>query len=169
MTAPARIPLHAEMEVASRVVAALIAADISPDDPDYAELMASETDIADRLLRILRAARHTEAQSAALKQIETDMRVRRDRLDNKALRLRGIVLQAMSDLGLKRLEGPDLSASIGAGRAKVVIADEAAIPPAFFVTSRSLDKKALAAALKDEAVPGAALSNGEPSLTVRSR
>jgi hypothetical protein len=169
MNAPVRISFSEEMALANRIADALVAAGIMPEDEHYSELMASETDIQNRLLRILRVARLTEAHSTALKQLETDMRVRRDRLDNKAVRLRGIVLQAMSDLGLKRLEGPDLTVTAAAGRPKVIVTEEAKIPERFWVTSRALDKKALAAALKDEAVDGAELSNGGDTLTIRGR
>lgn len=169
MTAPARIPLHQEMALASQVAAQLIAAGIDETDPDFAELMASETDILERLRRILRAARHTEAQSEALAAIVKDNRERKARLDNKAERLRGAVLQAMSELGLKKLAAPDFDASISAGRPKVTVSDEKSIPARFFVVTEALDKRALADALKSDAVPGASLSNGSDVLTIRGR
>lgn len=169
MSAPVRIPLHQEMDVASRVAAALIAADITPEDPDFAELMASETDIQDRLVRILRAARHTEAQSEALAGILRDNKDRKARLDNKAERLRGVVLQAMSDLGLTKLTAPDLSASVGTSRPSVVITDEAALPDEVCALKRVPSKTAIAAALAEGPVTGASMSNGAPSLTIRTR
>lgn len=169
MTAPVRIPLHQEMAVASQVAAALIAAGIEPDDPDFAELMASETDVLERLRRILRAARHTEAQSKALGEIQSEMRERKARLDKKAESLRGVVLQAMAELGLKKLEGPDLTATVGAGKPKVVITDEAALPDDACVFKREPSKAAIAAALAEGPVSGAEWANPIPVLTVRTR
>jgi len=169
MNAPARIPLHQEMAVASQVAAALIAAGIEPEDPDFAELMASETDIQDRLVRILRAARHTEAQSKALSEIQAEMRERKARLDKKAESLRGVVLQALGELGLRKLEAPDFSASVGAPKTSVTITDEAALPDECCAFKRVPSKTAIAAALAEGPVPGASMSNGTPSLTIRTR
>lgn len=169
MNAPVRIPLHQEMAVASQVAAALIAAGIEPDDPDFAELMASETDVLERLRRILRAARHTEAQSKALGEIQSEMRERKARLDKRAESLRGVVLQALGELGLKKLEAPDFSASVGAPKPSVLITDEAALPDDVCAFKRVPSKTAIAAALAEGPVPGASMSNGTPSLTIRTR
>lgn len=169
MNAPARVPLNEEMRLASAVAAQLIAAGIDEDDPHFAELMASETDILERLRRILRAARHTEAQSEALAGIVKDNRERKARLDNKAERLRSVVLQAMSELGLKKLEGPDLTATVGAGKPKVQITDEAALPDDVCAFKREPSKTAIAAALAEGPVQGAEWSNPIPVLTVRTR
>jgi hypothetical protein len=169
MNAPLRTNLSQEIAIAHRVADALVAAGVTPEDPDYAELMASETDVQKHLARLLRVARREEAESKALDQLQNDMRARQDRKDKRAQDLRAIVKQAMLDLGLKRLPAPDMTVTISAGRQKVVITEEAALPDRFFVTSRSVDKKAVAAALDEGPVPGASLSNGEPSLTIRSR
>ncbi len=169
MNAPVRIPLHQEMAVASQVAAALIAAGIEPDDPDYAELLGNETDVLERLRRILRAATRTEAHSEALAGIIKDNRERKARLDSKAERLRGVVLQAMAELGLKKLEGPDLTATVGAGKPKVVITDEAALPDDACVFKREPSKAAIAAALAEGPVSGAEWGNPQPILTVRTR
>ncbi|MCJ2085013.1 siphovirus Gp157 family protein [Methylobacterium sp. E-005] len=169
MTAPARIPLHQEMATASRVAVQLIAVGIDESDPDFLELMASETDVLERLRRILRAARHTEAQSKALGEIQTEMRERKTRLDKKAESLRGVVLQALGELGLNKLDAPDFSASVGASKPSVVITDEAALPDDVCAFKRVPSKTAIAAALAEGPVAGASLSNGSPSLTIRTR
>lgn len=169
MTAPARIPLHQEMFTAQVVIARLIEAGVDESDPDYAELLSSETDIQDRLVRVLRAARHTEAQSEALAGILRENKERKARLDNKAERLRGVVLQAMGDLGLTKLSAPDLTATVGAGKPKVVITDPDKLPDDACVLKREPSKTAIAAALADGPVAGAEWGNPQPVLTVRTR
>ncbi len=151
------------------VRAALEAAGITQDDPDYADLMASECDVQDRLVRILRAARHTEAQSKALAEIVADNRDRKARLDTKAERLRGVVLHAMQELGLKKLAAPDFDATLAAARPKVVITDLSKVPDRFCRFSREPDKQALLAALLRDEVPGADLGNGGDTLTIRRK
>lgn len=169
MNAPARIPLHQEMAVAQAVAAQLAAAGIDESDPDFAELLSSETEILERLRRILRAARHTEAQSKALGEIAAEMRERRARLDKKAERLRNVVLEAMGELGLTKLDGPDLSASVSAGKPRVIITDPDALPDEACVFKREPSKTAIAAALAEGPVQGAEWSNPVPVLTVRTR
>lgn len=169
MNAPARISLHQEMATASRVAAQLIAVGIDESDPDFVELLASETDVLERLRRILRAARHTEAQSKALGEIQAEMRERKTRLDKKAESLRGVVLQALGELGLTKLDAPDFSASVGASRPSVVITDETALPDDVCALKRVPSKTAIAAALAEGPVPGASMSNGTPSITIRTR
>lgn len=170
MSTAARTPLHAEMQVAAEVIAQLQAAGIDLEtDPDFADLLASETDVQNRLVRILRAARHAEAQASAVKAIEAENAERRKRLDAKADRLRDIVLHAMAGLGLKRIEAPDLTATLGTGRPKVIVTDEGQIPGRFFVTSRTLDKRSVSEALKEGPVLGVELSNAASALTVRTR
>ncbi|MET3481593.1 siphovirus Gp157 family protein [Methylobacterium sp. 1973] len=169
MNAPTRVPLHVEMATASRVAAQLIAAGIDETDPDFAELMASETDIQDRLVRVLRAARYTEAQSDALAEIIKDNRERKARLDKKVEDLRSVVIQAMGELGLKKLAGPDLGASLSVGKPKVQVIDPAALPDDVCVFKREPSKTAIAAALAEGPVSGAEWSNPAPVLTVRTR
>lgn len=68
---------------------------------------------------------------------------------------------------------PTGTLSLAKRKAQPVIEDEAKIPARFFVQpdppAPKLDKKALAAALAEGAVPGARLDNGSVSLTLRRK
>lgn len=68
---------------------------------------------------------------------------------------------------------PTATISIAKRAPQPVIDDESAIPSHFYVQPPApppkLDKKALAAALAESAIPGAHLDNGSISLTVRRR
>jgi hypothetical protein len=159
-----------EIATAALVVKALQDAGITPEDPDYATLIESECDALERIRRILRAARYTEANSKALKDIEAEMKERRQRFDGKAETYRAIAKQALQCLGLSKLEAPDFTASLTSTRPSVVIEDEEAIPSQLCKVVRSPDKAAIKAALEQgEAVPGASLSTPSQTLTVRTR
>jgi hypothetical protein len=73
--------------------------------------------------------------------------------------------------GIARLEAEDFSVSLRVGGPKLVLSDEGAIPPDFFVAQPAkLDRAALAQALKaGQAVPGALLTAGAPQIAVRTR
>jgi hypothetical protein len=63
-----------------------------------------------------------------------------------------------------------MTVSIGRGSPKVIITDEAALPPDCVETVVKPSKKAIAAALKEgRDVPGACLSNLMPHLIVSRR
>jgi hypothetical protein len=69
------------------------------------------------------------------------------------------------------LKLPAATVSVAKRKPGVVIDNEAEIPSRFFVEppppAPKLDKKALAAALAEGAIPGAHLDNGSMSLTIR--
>lgn len=165
-----RSPLANEVRVASEIAAQIIAAGIDPEtDPDFAAILGAETDVLDRLRAILRAARYAEAQSKALAEIQAEMRERKARLERKSDSLRGIVMHAMGELGLKKLEAADLTATVSAGKPSVVITDADALPDDVCVMKREPSKAAIREALAEGPVPGAELGNPVPSLTVRVR
>lgn len=162
--------LSQELAAAQFVMDALTAAGITQDDPDFDALFSSECDALERLKRMLRAARWAEANAKAVKDMEAEMKERRSRFEAKADTLRTIVKQAMATLDLKKIEAPDLTASLAAGKPSVVIEDEEAIPSQLCVIKRQPDKTAIKKALEQgETVPGAALSPATPILTVRTR
>lgn len=158
-----------EVRVASAIALQIADAGVDADDPDFTTLLESECDVVERLRRVLRASRFQEAQSKALGEMIAEMRERKGRLDRKADGLRGVALWAMTELGLRKVEAPDLTASITAGRPKVIIIDEAALPDDVCVFERKPSKAAIAAWLDEKPCPGAEMSNGGPSLTVRVR
>lgn len=79
------------------------------------------------------------------------------------------ILEAMDE---RRFELPHGTLSIKAGTSSVVITDEAALSDRFVevVTTRKPLKAEIKTALNDgEVVDGAMMSNGFPTLTVRSK
>lgn len=164
-----RPSLGDDVRLSREIAEQIQAAGISEDDPDFADLLASETDIQARLCRILRYGRHVEAQAKALGEMLSEMRDRKARLERKAESLRSVALWAMSEVGLKKLEAPDLSASVSMGKPKVILIDEALLPDELCRIERSPNKTALANALQHGPIPGAELSNPQPSLRVLTR
>lgn len=158
-----------DVRVAQDIIAQIADAGIDSEDPDFATLVESECDVLERLRRIIRAARHTDAQAKALAEMLADGRERKARLEKKADRLRGAALWALGELGQKRLEAPDFTATIGAGRPKVVITDADALPDDVCVLKREPSKTAIAEWLAEKPCPGAEFGNPTPSLTVRTR
>ena len=163
-------PLAHEVRIAQAVVEEILSAGVTHDDPDLTALVESECDVVERLRRILRYARHVEGQTKVLAEMMSEMRDRKARMEAKTEDLRSAVKWAMSEIGLKRIDAPDLTASLSGGKAPLVISDEAALPDDLCRIKREADKTAIRVALDGgREIPGVSLGNPQPTLTVRVR
>lgn len=144
--------------------------ELADDAQTLADTLEGETGLVDAAAALLRSALDDEAMEEAAQKLAADKSARARRFGQRAMMKRDMALSLMQGADLKKLEQPDFTASISKGRGKVVIADETALPEAFVRVSRTPDKTAIGDALKGgQAVPGALLSNPEPTLTVRTR
>lgn len=162
--------LPRDLAIARAAVAALREAGITEEDPDFGTLLENESDALETLRHMLRKARLDEADADATKTIETQLKERRTRLLARAESLRTAVANAMADLGLSKLPSPDMTVSLRAGKPAVEITDLSKLPERYVRVKVEADKAAIRAALEDgEIIPGVALGNAAPVLTVRSR
>ena len=100
-----------------------------------------------------------------------DMKERQSRLEVRASKKRELALQAMSEVGLTKLEQPDFTASTRMGVPALVVVSEQTIPEAYWLTQPpKLDRQGLLCDLKrGGTVPGVELSNPKPILMVRTK
>jgi hypothetical protein len=99
------------------------------------------------------------------------MRQRVVRLEERGAKKRQLALDAMCEVGLKKLEQPDFTASARAGLPSLVVVAEELIPPDYWASQPlKLDRQALLAELKrGSEVAGAQLGNPKPTLAVRTK
>jgi hypothetical protein len=91
----------------------------------------------------------------------------RDRFARKTIALRKYMMQLMEAAGFKKVERPAATVSIAAGRQKVVITDDNALPEDCVRIKREPDKIRIASHLhRGDYIPGATLSNPEPVLRI---
>lgn len=161
--------LSAQTRLAADIVEAVRAA-IGEDDPDFLAIVEAETDLLERLRKMLRAARLADADASATKAIMQELAERKSRLEGRADRLRDMVKHAMQELGITKLDAPDMTISLRASAPGVEIIDMSQLPERFVRVKVEPDRAAIREALKDgDLVPGACLKNAEPALTVRNR
>jgi len=130
----------------------------------------AEGDVNDILARLLRAARDAKAMADASAGLIEDMRTRKDRYARRNEAFRATAFAILDALGRKKVELPDLSASIRAGQPSVQITDEDAVPDLYVHMERRIDKQTIASVLKSGGeVPGAELSNSIPTLSIRTK
>ena len=120
---------------------------------------------------MIRSALVDEALQAGLRTRLEEMRQRLARLEERGTKKRQLALEAMCEVGLKRIEQPDFTASARAGMpARSHPADDLIPEPYWVPQPPKLDRQSLLTDLKrGEMIPGAQLGNPKPTLAVRTK
>ena len=149
----------------------LRAEDPQIDEQTLADTVEGLTDLHEILAAVIRSALADEALVLGLKCRISDMQGRLDRLQDRASKRRAIAKDVMVDLDLKKLTAPDFTASIREGTPALMVINEDAVPSIYWQPGEPrLKRSDLAHDLKQGAeISGAALSNPEPVLSVRTR
>jgi len=160
----ARHELH-RATAAARTLRAHLADVLADGDEDEALIRDSiegGTDLHEAIAGAAALVLETEGHLARIKMIAARLEDRKRRYEARVRNVRTAVSVAMEMGELKSLELPFGTVSQRSKPRALILKDEAAVPSAYFVTPPpKLDRKALAAALKDGgAIPGAELDNG---------
>ena len=141
------------------------------DEETLADTLEGITDLHEMIAAVIRSALVDEALHSGLRMRLEEMRLRLSRLEERGAKKRQMALEAMSEVGLKKLEQPDFTASARSGSPGVVVTSEETIPADFWLPQPSkLDRQGLLGSLKrGQAIPGAELSNPKPCLSVRTK
>ena len=141
------------------------------DERTLADTVEGQTDLYEILASVVRAALFDEALAVGLKGHIQVLQDRLDRLTERAAERRRIARDAMSEVDIRKVTAPDFTLSLRPGSPALVVVDEAAIPePYWEARDPRLNRAGLIADLKMGApIPGVALSNPEPVLSVRVR
>src|SRR5450759_709711 len=141
------------------------------DEQTLADTVEGLTDLHEIVTAVIRAAMSDEALVLGLKCRISDMQGRLERLQDRAVKRRQIARNVMVELGLKKLNAPDFTASIREGMPSLIVLNEDAVPSIYWQPSDPrLKRQELAYELKQGAeIAGVALSNPEPILSVRTR
>ena len=141
------------------------------DDESLTDTLEGITDLHEMIAAVIRSALVDEALHAGLRFRLDDMRERLSRLEIRASKKRQLALEAMTEVGLSKLEQPDFTASARAGSPALVVIAEDRIPEAYWVPQPpKLDRQTILGELKRGGeIAGAQLSNPQPVLMVRTK
>lgn len=180
-----------EAQAVTALRASLAAVGEADDETLLIDSIEGETQLFEIVDLILGRMTDAEVMIEGIDAIEKKLSARRVRYEQRIKSDRALIEQAMSIADLSKIERPSATLSLATRPASLTITEESDIPAQFWKPSApTLDKKALAAAIKDRAkaldalpvdpderaaaiaalppeIPGACLSNGAPSLTVR--
>ena len=141
------------------------------DDADLRlDMIEGETDAMEVATRLVRTIRQSETTVDAIK-AEIDMlKARSSRYATRKDRAREVLEGLMDAMGTVKLSLTVATITMSEGREKAIISDENMLPDAYMRIKKEPDKTAILDALKaGQAVPGAVLSNGGRTLTVRQK
>jgi hypothetical protein len=131
------------------------------------DCIEAETTALELLDKLVEAEREAKAFAEGLEFELERIRKRQIRFEHRQIAIRQYIRQIMETANLKKVERPAATVSIAAGRPKVVITDEQKIDAVFFRYKKEIDKEAIGQAIKSGTnVPGATLSNPEPTLRI---
>lgn len=162
--------LERETEAAKALLEALRPELAEGDEALRLDSLEGETHFFEAIDQVLVEIDQTESYANGLRQREGVYKARRERFEARLERLRAGLEQALEIAELKTLRRPAATLTLTEQRPRLVIEDESAIPPGFFERGKPvLDKKRLRAALQDEEIAGARLSQGGVTLTLSRR
>lgn len=162
-----------EAHVVGQLVDHLKAMGFGDDDDLMNDMIEGESDVMEKVSRLLRWMALQEANAEALKVVEADFAGRRARYSERVQWARTALSRFMDAVGIKKVERPEATVSIRDAGASVIYADDfdvEKLPATLIVTktTKTADRKAVKEALEaGTEIPGARLSNGGRVLTVR--
>ena len=147
-----------------------IAADLAPyadDERTFLDTLDGETDFLSLLDKLIEAEADARATAGAIDERMKALRQRANRIEGRADTLRCIQRDMLTAAGLRKIERPAATLSIRAGSLSVQITDADAVPTQLRRPGLP-DKTAIKAQIEAGVdVPGAVLSRGEDTLSVR--
>lgn len=122
----------------------------------------------DLLARLLGNAQDAKHMAGAVADRIGELQARKARFERRNEAMRGLIFRLMQAAGGGRVVLPESTLSIVKGRDRVEITDEARLPRWALRVVKSPDKAAIGERLKaGRRVPGAVISAGDPTLSVR--
>lgn len=144
---------------------------LEDDDQTLIDSLEGESDFTEICAKVLRQALEREAMADAMDSLIERNMARRERHTEAAKRIRAIVAEAMIEAGERRFKTPDMTVSVRDGKPKLIINPDE-LWPAYTKTETVTkpDRDKIQAAVDRGEVPdGVQISNGGPSITVRSK
>ncbi|MDB5408376.1 MAG: hypothetical protein JWL84_3288 [Rhodospirillales bacterium] len=141
------------------------------DEETLRDTLEGVSSLPEMLACALRSYLEDIALIAALGIRIDEMQERITRFEQRAEKKRAVITSVMERADLKKLTEPDFTVSLRATPPALVVTNETDIPHDFWKPQPpKLDRQGLTAALRrGERVPGATLSNGQSTISVRTR
>jgi len=142
--------------------------EVANDEDQWLLTLESETDLHEFLTVAVKRMCEAEAFAEGIDDLIRDIKTRQQRFEQRGEAMRGLAFRLMNQAAVRKVELPLATLSIRNGVPRVIVTDEARLPPDCIRTRTEPNKIAIKERLeRGEHVPGAELSNAEPGLSVR--
>jgi hypothetical protein len=141
------------------------------DHDTIRDSLEGATSLHELVAGLIRSALVDEALQTGLRARLDDMKSRLARLEERGAKKRQFALDAMSEVGLDKIEECDFTVSTRTCSPGLVVVAQDSIPTAYWLPQPpKLDRQALLRELKaGKDVPGATLANAQSVLVVRTK
>jgi Siphovirus Gp157 len=165
------LPLNHELQLYQQLRERLLQHQPDVDVETARDTLEGITNLHEMIAAVIRSALVDEALLSGLRSRLDDMRQRLSRLEVRASKKRELALEAMTEVGLSKLEQSDFTASARAGLPALIVTAEERIPATYWIPQPpKLDRPAILGELKRGGeISGVQLSNPQPVLMVRTK
>ncbi len=144
--------------------------ELAEDEQFRADVLEGETNIQDVLTRLVNVSRDAETMAEAVKARKQEIGERQNRFERKAEAARKLILSVMERADLPKVQLTEATLSMRVLPPAPIVQDADELPDNCVRIERKPDMKAIKAELEGgREVPGIAMSNGRPSLTIRTK
>ena len=144
--------------------------EIEEDEDGWALSVESETDVFELLRQIERRRQEAETMAGALASNIAQMQLRQGRFEKREQAMRLFAFRVMQIADISKAELAEATLSIIRTPRKVIITNPEAIPDTLQRIERTPNKSKIKELLLDGgSVPGAALSNGDATISIRTK
>lgn len=144
--------------------------ELAEDETLRADMISGSTNADEILSKVVDRMLEAESMSAAIAKRVNDLTARQAAFERKGDAMRALAFRIMNAANLRKMPLPEATLSIRTVAPSVVITDASQLPPEFVVTKTETrpDRQKIKEALQEgKAIPGACLSNGSETLSVR--
>lgn len=154
-----------QQEIANLI---LLYPELEGDEQLRSDMIEAETDAHQFLTMLVRRIGETGALSEGTALYIKDLVERKARFERRIEALRSLAFKIMNAADVRKVELSEATLSIRAGTPKVILTDEKLLPDDCVQVVRNPDKATIKLKLAAGGmIPGAVLSNAEPSLSIR--
>ena len=144
--------------------------ELADDEQLRADVLEGETGITELMERLYSVECEAKGFIAGIAERQSDLGARKKRYQHKVEAMRKLMMLVLSRADLPKLELTEFTVSTRKVAPAVVINDAAAVPFEFGSSTWSPDKKVIKAALEaGDEVPGCYMTNGDVTISIRSK
>lgn len=141
--------------------------ELSEDEVLRADMIEGATNVHEFLSYVVRRIGERQALASGIADYAKDIGERKARVERSVEALRELSFKIMNDAKLRKIELPEATLSVRAVPPKVIITDEENLPDIACKFKREPDKTKIKELLATGTVPGAEMSNGSETLSIR--